>query len=145
MFNVINRCATSVFSHKIIEHRHVISILIDVSHIGSETYLNLWKDSQCRSGGEDLVERSENEEVEFHVNFKTNPAPTNVWLDSEGKQIPWSESDDEKSKFVAIQGNQSAILIIRDLNSEDSGFYTFYASNVHHAKQEKFGLLVKGR
>lgn len=81
-------------------------------------------------------------EVKWVVDVRGSPAPTLIWRDREGDDIPWSNGNQKGCKYEAIANKQSVTLKIKDIRTTDTGDYTLYADNGRVQKQQKFHLDV---
>lgn len=80
----------------------------------------------------------------WYVKYAGHPAPTLVWRDMHGNEIPWSTTEDLNRKIDAFVDKRSTTLKIHNPKIGDSGHYTLYADNGRIQKEQKFQLLVKG-
>lgn len=78
------------------------------------------------------------------IKYLGHPAPTVVWRDLHGNDIPWSTTEDKTHKLVAIIDKISTTLKINSPKIGDSGYYTLFADNGRVQKEQKFQLLVRG-
>lgn len=70
-----------------------------------------------------------------------------VWRDVRGNEIPWITDTDrnpQRKLEARIEEERKIILIIRNININDSGFYKLYANNGKMEKELKMELRVKG-
>lgn len=67
--------------------------------------------------------------VEWVVKYLSYPAPTIVWRDKYGNQIPWSTDKNKESKMIANRDSQSTTLKIRNVNLDDCAYYSLHIKN----------------